>query len=85
MDTKLGRNKGDSESLITFVKDRAGHDFRYAIDCSKLKENLDWAPIETFETGIEKTINWYLDNQQWIDHVKSGAHQKYYSQQYSHR
>lgn len=85
MDTKLGRNKGDSESLITFVKDRAGHDFRYAIDCSKLKKNLDWAPIETFETGIEKTIDWYLGNQQWIEHVKSGAYQEYYSQQYSNR
>jgi dTDP-glucose 4,6-dehydratase len=82
MDRKLGRETGESKSLITYVTDRAGHDLRYAIDATKIKEDLDWTPVETFETGIEKTIDWYLQNREWLDKVTSGAYQTYYSQHY---
>jgi len=82
MDTKLGRPPGTSAGLITYVTDRAGHDFRYAIDATKLKNELGWEPSITFEKGLEKTVEWYLQNEDWIDHVTSGAYQQYYKQQY---
>ncbi|MEW6134142.1 MAG: dTDP-glucose 4,6-dehydratase [Bacteroidales bacterium] len=85
MDKKLGRPEGTSEKLITFVKDRAGHDLRYAIDSSKLQRELGWEPSVTFEEGLEKTVDWYLANQEWLDHVTSGDYQKYYEEQYIHR
>ncbi|MGB1247458.1 MAG: dTDP-glucose 4,6-dehydratase [Chitinophagales bacterium] len=83
MDEKLGREKGASEQLITYIKDRPGHDRRYAIDASKLKNELDWEPSVTFEQGLAKTIDWYLDNEEWLDNVTSGNYQKYYEKQYS--
>jgi dTDP-glucose 4,6-dehydratase len=82
VDEKLGREKGESEKLITFVKDRPGHDLRYAIDASKLKNELGWLPSLQFEEGLSKTIDWYLNNQEWINHVTSGDYQKYYHSQY---
>jgi dTDP-glucose 4,6-dehydratase len=82
MDKKLGRAEGESAKLITFVKDRAGHDMRYAIDATKLKNDLGWMPSLQFEEGLEKTVDWYLNNQEWLDHVTSGDYQKYYSEQY---
>ncbi|GER60188.1 dTDP-glucose 4,6-dehydratase [Patiriisocius marinus] len=82
MDAKLGRESGDSEKLITFVKDRPGHDLRYAIDASKINKELGWKPSVTFEQGLEKTIDWYLNNDEWLNNVTSGNYQKYYSQQY---
>ena len=82
MDNKLGRSKGESEKLITFVKDRAGHDLRYAIDSTKLQNELGWKPSVKPEQGLEKTVEWYLANQEWLNHVTSGAYQKYYEQQY---
>ena len=82
MDEKLGRKKGESEKLITFVKDRAGHDLRYAIDATKLKDELGWKPSLQFEEGLSKTIDWYLDNKEWLEHVTSGEYQNYYHQQY---
>lgn len=82
MDEKLGREFGTSEQLITFVKDRAGHDLRYAIDSSKIKDELGWEPSLQFEEGIELTIDWYLANQDWLDHVTSGAYQEYYKELY---
>lgn len=82
MDEKLGREKGTSEKLITYVKDRPGHDRRYAIDATKLNKELGWAPSLVFEQGIQETINWYTDNQQWLDNVTSGDYQQYYEQQY---
>lgn len=82
MDKKLSRSEGQSRQLITFVTDRAGHDLRYAIDASKIKKELGWVPQETFETGIEKTVDWYLNNQDWLDHVTSGAYQEYYNKMY---
>ena len=82
MDKKLGRIKGESRSLITFVKDRPGHDLRYAIDASKIKKELGWKPSVTFEEGLAKTIDWYFDNQEWLSHVTSGAYQKYYEEHY---
>jgi dTDP-glucose 4,6-dehydratase len=82
MDDKLGREKGTSEKLITYVKDRAGHDLRYAIDATKLKDELGWLPSLQFEEGISKTIDWYLTNQQWLNDVTSGNYQKYYELQY---
>jgi dTDP-glucose 4,6-dehydratase len=85
MDGKLGREIGDSAKLITFVKDRAGHDMRYAVDASKLSKELDWKPSLQFEEGIEKTVDWYLDNTDWMEHVTSGAYQSYYDQQYTDR
>lgn len=85
MDKKLGRAEGSSAQLITFVKDRAGHDLRYAIDATKLKEELGWVPSLQFEEGLEKTVDWYLNNQSWLDHVTSGAYQSYYQDQYEKR
>jgi dTDP-glucose 4,6-dehydratase len=85
MDKKLGREPGTSEQLITYVKDRAGHDLRYAIDSTKLQEELGWKPSLQFEEGIEKTIDWYLNNQEWLDHVTSGNYLKYYEDQYTKR
>lgn len=85
MDQKLGRPGGESEKLITFVKDRAGHDLRYAIDASKLKNELGWVPSLQFEEGIEKTIDWYLENEDWLAGVTSGDYQKYYEEQYAGR
>lgn len=82
MDNKLGRAKGESEQLITFVQDRAGHDMRYAIDATKLNTELGWQPSLQFEEGISKTIDWYLNNRQWIEDVTSGNYQKYYDKQY---
>lgn len=83
MDEKLGYEKGTSEKLITYVTDRAGHDLRYAIDATKLKEELGWMPSLQFEEGISKTIDWYLANSEWLNHVTSGDYQKYYKEQYS--
>ncbi len=82
MDRKLGRDPGTSEQLITFVKDRAGHDLRYAIDAAKLTDELGWKPSLQFEEGIEKTIDWYLANEAWLNNVTSGQYQKYYDEQY---
>lgn len=82
MDEKLGREAGTSEKLISYVKDRPGHDKRYAIDATKINKELGWAPSVTFEEGLEKTIDWYLANQEWLDHVTSGEYQKYYKEQY---
>jgi dTDP-glucose 4,6-dehydratase len=82
MDKKLGREIGESEKLITFVKDRAGHDLRYAIDSSKLQNDLGWKPSVKPEQGLEKTVDWYLANDEWLNHVTSGAYHKYYEQQY---
>ena len=85
MDKKLGRNPGESEKLITYVKDRPGHDKRYAIDASKLNQKLGWKPSVTFEEGLEKTVEWYLENEEWLKHVTSGEYQKYYTAQYAAR
>lgn len=82
MDTKLGREVGESEKLITYVKDRPGHDLRYAIDASKINIELGWKPSVTFEQGLEKTIDWYLSNEDWLKNVTSGDYQKYYEEQY---
>lgn len=83
MDEKLGREIGTSEKLITFVKDRPGHDLRYAIDANKINKELGWKPSVTFEQGLSKTIDWFLSNQEWLDHVTSGDYQNYYSKQYN--
>lgn len=83
MDEKLGRDKGTSQELITYVKDRPGHDLRYAIDASKINKELGWKPSVTFEEGLEKTISWYLDNEEWLQNVTSGAYKDYYKKQYS--
>jgi dTDP-glucose 4,6-dehydratase len=85
MDKKLGRAEGESEKLITYVTDRAGHDLRYAIDASKIMNELGWKPSLQFEQGIEKTIDWYLNNQKWLDAVTSGDYQKYYDKMYANR
>ena len=85
VDRLLGRPEGASEKLITYVADRAGHDLRYAIDSSKLKNELGWEPTLQFEEGIEKTVRWYLDNQKWIDNVTSGEYAKYYEEMYLNR
>ena len=82
MDEKLDIESGSSEQLITYVKDRPGHDKRYAIDASKIKEELGWEPSLQFPEGLEKTIEWYLNNQEWLDNVTSGDYQKYYRKQY---
>jgi dTDP-glucose 4,6-dehydratase len=82
VDKQLGRPEGTSESLITFIADRAGHDLRYAIDSSKLHNELGWSPSLQFEEGIEKTVKWYLDNQEWLDNVTSGEYQLYYQEMY---
>lgn len=83
MDQKLGRPAGTSKELITFVKDRPGHDKRYAIDANKIKNELGWEPSVTFEEGLDKTIDWYLQNEDWLNNVTSGNYQAYYQQQYS--
>jgi len=85
MDKKLERASGTSEKLITFVKDRAGHDLRYAIDASRIKAELDWAPSLQFEEGLERTVSWYLENETWLNNVTSGDYLNYYEQQYLHR
>ena len=85
MDRKLGRKEGESDGLITFVKDRAGHDLRYAIDSSKLQKELGWKPSLQFEDGLEKTVDWYLSNEEWLKNVTSGDYQKYYEGQYQKR
>ena len=85
VDRLLGRPEGSDEPLITFVTDRAGHDLRYAIDSSKLKNELGWEPSLQFEEGIEKTVKWYLDNQAWLDEVTSGEYEKYYERMYAGR
>lgn len=85
MDEKLGRRKGESEQLITYVKDRPGHDRRYAIDASKINKELGWKPSVTFEEGLKRTINWYFDNTDWLKNVTSGSYQHYYEEQYSKR
>jgi len=82
MDEKLGREKGTSRQLIKFVKDRAGHDLRYAIDATKFERELGWRPSITFEEGLSKTIDWYLENQDWVKNVTSGAYQEYYDKMY---
>ncbi|WP_026952396.1 dTDP-glucose 4,6-dehydratase [Algoriphagus mannitolivorans] len=83
MDEKLGRTPGTSEQLITFVQDRAGHDLRYAIDATKIQRELGWEPSLQFDEGIDITIDWYLANQDWLDHVTSGAYQDYYKEHYN--
>lgn len=83
MDAKLGNPQGTSEQLITYVKDRPGHDRRYAIDASKINKELGWKPSVTFEEGLSQTIDWYLSNKEWLEGVTSGAYQKYYEEQYS--
>ncbi len=85
MDEKLGREKGTSRKLITFVKDRAGHDKRYAIDATKIKNELGWLPSVTFEQGLDITIDWYLANQEWMDNITSGEYLNYYKEQYDKR
>lgn len=85
MDKKLGRTEGDSEQLITYVKDRPGHDRRYAIDATKINGELGWKPSVTFEQGLELTIDWYLANTEWLKQVTSGEYQHYYEQQYIKR
>ena len=85
MDRKLGRAEGTSAGLITYVKDRAGHDLRYAIDATRLKDELGWEPSLQFEEGLEKTVDWYLANEEWLQQVTSGQYQQYYEQQYTKR
>jgi len=85
VDRLLGNPEGHSEKLITYVTDRLGHDMRYAIDSRKLQRELGWEPSLQFEEGIEKTVRWYLDNQEWMDHITSGAYQQYYDDMYSNR
>ena len=85
VDRLLGNEEGHSLSLITYVTDRPGHDARYAIDSSKLKEELGWEPSLQFEEGIEKTVQWYLENGAWLDNITSGAYERYYEEQYSNR
>lgn len=85
MDEKLGRREGESEELITFVTDRAGHDKRYAIDATKLEKELGWKPSITFEEGLSKTVDWYLENQNWIEKVTSGSYKDYYENMYANR
>jgi dTDP-glucose 4,6-dehydratase len=82
MDEKLSRKKGESEQLITYIKDRPGHDRRYAIDATKINKELGWKPSVTFEQGLSRTIDWYLQNTEWLEHVTSGAYQKYYEEMY---
>lgn len=85
MNEKLGREAGTSEKLITYVTDRAGHDLRYAIDATKIQQELGWEPSLQFDEGISLTIDWYLDNQDWLENVTSGAYQAYYSEHYADR
>jgi dTDP-glucose 4,6-dehydratase len=83
MDKKLGRTSGTSEKLITFVKDRPGHDLRYAIDANKIRTHLGFEPSVNFEEGLEKTVDWYLANEEWLEHVTSGSYKNYYKTQYT--
>lgn len=85
MDRKMGQAEGSAAKLITYVTDRAGHDLRYAIDANKIMKELGWEPSLQFEEGLEKTIDWYLANQKWMDEITSGAYQQYYDSQYSDR
>lgn len=85
MDHKLNRTEGTAEKLITFVKDRPGHDLRYAIDSSKLQKELGWSPSIDFPTGLGRTVDWYLQNKEWLAHVTSGAYREYYERMYHHR
>lgn len=82
MDKKLGREEGESKKLITYIKDRPGHDLRYAIDATKINEKLGWKPSVTFKQGLSKTIDWYLENTEWMERIVSGEYEKYYSNQY---
>jgi dTDP-glucose 4,6-dehydratase len=82
MDEKLGRKPGESDQLITYVRDRPGHDRRYAIDATKINRELGWKPSVTFEEGLAQTIDWYLENGEWLKHVTSGSYQQYYQKQY---
>jgi dTDP-glucose 4,6-dehydratase len=83
MDKKLGRKAGTSGKLITFITDRAGHDLRYAIDSSKLQQDLGWKPSLQFAEGLEKTVDWYLNNEEWLTNITTGAYQQYYAKQYN--
>ena len=85
LDDKLDREPGNSAKLIRFVKDREGHDKRYAIDASKLEKELGWTPSITFEEGIEKTIDWYLENRDWVEQITNGSYKEYYTKMYSKR
>jgi dTDP-glucose 4,6-dehydratase len=85
MDKKLNRAEGTSEKLITYVTDRPGHDLRYAIDSSKLQKELGWKPSVTFEQGLEKTVDWFLANEEWLNNVTSGNYQHYYENMYTNR
>ncbi len=85
VDRQLGREPGESEQLITYVRDRAGHDLRYAIDATKLSKELGWKPSLQFAEGLRKTVKWYLDNQAWVDNITSGAYQDYYRKMYENR
>ena len=85
VDRILGNPEGSSEDLITYVTGRAGHDLRYAIDSTKLQRELGWEPSLQFEEGIEKTVRWYLDNQEWMDNITSGEYEKYYDEMYKGR
>jgi dTDP-glucose 4,6-dehydratase len=85
MDDKMNVSSGSAAKLITFVKDRLGHDQRYAIDSSKLKNELGWSPSVDFPTGLSKTVDWYLANKEWLDHVTSGTYREYYERMYSNR
>ena len=82
MDEKLGKEAGSSAKLITYIKDRPGHDKRYAIDASKLNKQLGWQPSLDFEEGLEKTVSWYLENDIWLSNVTSGEYLTYYENQY---
>ena len=84
-DQKTGQEQGTSRKLIKFVTDRAGHDMRYAIDSSKIMNELGWKPSVTFEQGLAQTVDWYLENEEWLNHVTSGAYQDYNKQQYAGR
>lgn len=83
MDVKLGRSTGSSAKLITYIKDRPGHDKRYAIDATKINKELGWKPSVTFEEGLSKTVDWYLENETWLNNVTSGKYQEYYNKQYN--
>ena len=85
VDRLLGNPEGTSDNLITYVTDRPGHDMRYAIDSRKLQRELGWEPSLQFEEGIEKTVRWYLDNEEWMDNITSGDYQRYYDDMYSNR
>jgi dTDP-glucose 4,6-dehydratase len=85
VDAALGRSEGSSKSLIEYVKDRAGHDMRYAIDATRIEDELGWKPSITFEKGLAATVDWYLNNGDWLDSVTSGQYQQYYQTMYNNR